>query len=139
MNKITVNLPIKPVSINSYYTKSGKYNRVITGKGLAFKEEFLVLMEPYADKIRKFFTSLDMERIELHIIYSYSNYFTKSGSINKKMIDADNPNKPVIDNLFKLVGMDDNIVGRIISENRPAQGATNICIHISKYDVLSII
>ena len=108
--RLEITLPIKPLSINSYYRNSRTGKRIKTGKGLAFDEELGMLLEVHAEALvrfgRYFDPSTNMIRMSLDV--GNPKYYLKDKSrLSMTAGDVDNYVKVLQDKMFRVMGVDD--------------------------------
>lgn len=80
-------------------------------------------MNKYDKELRAFGSKLtkDIHLVDMEIYYFKKDFYTKKNTISKTSGDVDNPNKILIDEVFKRVGWDDYILGKLACEKLPGK------------------
>ena len=134
---LTLSLDLKPLSYNSFQSNNKQGRRYINDRGRAYLEELNYQLNDFDSQLRIFGSNLivDREMVNISIFYYYENFFIKSGKkVHKTNGDVDNPNKILIDELFKRVGHDDYLLGRLTCEKIPSD-RDHVVIMITKYPI----
>tara|TARA_R110000868_G_C10972634_1_gene770655 strand:- start:33568 stop:33972 length:405 start_codon:yes stop_codon:yes gene_type:complete len=116
-------IPFKLLSYNQYYRNTKSGHRVKTGAGLAYDEELGLFLEDNADALKSYGRNLDLSKdiLEFKIQNYNADYYIKDGSrLNQKSGDIDNYVKVLQDKLFKVIGVDDFLIKRLIVEEYPS-------------------
>lgn len=124
---IKIRLDLKPKSYNALYKNSRGGRKYLPEDSKLYLQELEYIFTEQKTELRNLRDSLiqDQEMLALEIYYYYSEFYTKKKTINKRCMDVDNPTKPIIDELFKVIGIDDYILGDLHNYKRPSE---NDCV-----------
>lgn len=127
MNNIILQLPIKPLSVNSKFTQHFKTKRMIKSTSAhKFEREVNHILKEYGPDLANFSKALNRKKyaVELEVVMYVpeAEFFTKSGEISLTCIDSSNALKMLEDIIYKAMGLNDGINTKVISEKRPYPG-----------------
>lgn len=107
MEKLELNLQVKPVSTNELYASNG-YGITLSKKNREFKKEVRLKLSPHLKQIAEFTKNFDSTKNVIKANYVFyvpkEKLFTKKGTVSKKSIDVDNFVKSLTDSVFKIMG-----------------------------------
>lgn len=121
---IEINIPMKPVSVNSFYYATRK---VKTAESRQWEACFLEFLEDYrkglAEIAEDFQENGGVFRIYITCYYPHFIFYNQSKTISSKTIDVDNVLKPICDMIFREgLAINDKYIVECVSRKRP--GAT---------------
>jgi len=133
---LQMKLDLKGLSYNNYRRFNKNGSTYVTAKGKKYLEELTVELNKFDSQLRYFGSRItkDIELVDMEIYYFQKNFYTKQGTVSKTAGDVDNPNKVLIDEIFKRIGWDDYILGRLSCEKLSGQEDC-IIVRMSTYDV----
>jgi Holliday junction resolvase RusA-like endonuclease len=116
---------MRPISVNKMY-RTFRGRTIKSKEGRAFEVEFNHYLGEFAHHAVDFLSAFDQEVDALHVevvVYIRAeDYFTKSGRMSKRVLDADNALKCVLDQIFDFIKIDDGLVTRVSSTKVPSEG-----------------
>jgi hypothetical protein len=141
--EVTLMITSEPFSINKmYYNKGVKKIRTQAARNWSY-QIFEHLSRPYnQQQLNKFRDHFDRTKMGIDIFiqvrYNDKKLFRQKGGFSSAGMDCSNFEKPLIDLIFdpkyfdrdppdgcKNLNMDDVVIGRLLSEKRPAHGEDN--------------
>lgn len=131
-------LNLKAMSYNNFLSNTKTGRRYITKKGKEYLEKLNGEFNNYDKNLRMFGSMIEENKhlVDIEIFYFQKNFYTKKKTISKTVGDVDNPNKVLIDELFKRIGWDDYILGKLYCEKLPSpSGEDKVVVRLSKYVV----
>jgi Holliday junction resolvase RusA-like endonuclease len=118
--KVELVLPIKPMSVNAYTYGSKKWK---TKDARDYERTFNELLEPYAQPLARM---AEMWRecygtfkVDVTTVHPASVLYTKQGKISSYSFDVDNVLKPILDMVFRFMGVNDKHVTVLVSSKVP--------------------
>ncbi len=113
--KYTFMLPILPMSLNQCEASTRGGRRYKTKKFKAWREHVTRGLETHLRELQNLFEGFDSreEIIALELKFGTPYLRTKSETINKKSIDLDNIFKPIVDEIFSHLEVDDAFICEI--------------------------
>lgn len=108
-------IPRKPLSVNHIYGQTRYGRKYLKKYAVDFKKEVEVIM-------RGKFLDYDERKhiIEIEYYFYLKDLFTRKGTINKRLGDADNFKKLVQDSVFKCLGIDDSAICKDLTLKLPS-------------------
>jgi hypothetical protein len=93
-----------------------------------------IILNEYDSELRAFGAKItkDIHLVDMEVYYFQSNFYTKKNTISKTSGDVDNPNKILVDEIFKRIGWDDYILGKLSCEKLPSD-KDKVVIRMSTY------
>lgn len=122
MKTLIMQIPMKPLSVNSKFTVNRGY-MVKTNSVKKFEKEVFCSLLPYrkdADEFLKY--KIESLETEIVIYIPDGEFFTKKGTVSLTCLDCSNAIKIVEDQVFNFLGLNDGLNVSISSEKRPWKG-----------------
>lgn len=91
-------LPFKAYSINDYYYNNRKFGKRKEAKDWEYQVNWQLKNYDFSEFRSKF--DPKTQALKVDIIYYYDNFYNKSGTLNKKIYDLSNCEKPLLDLIF---------------------------------------
>lgn len=118
--KLELLLPIKPMSVNAYTYGSKKWK---TREARDYEIEFNQLLKAYAlplaDMAEKWRKSYGVFKVDVVTVHPTSVLYTDRGQVSSRSFDVDNVLKPILDMVFRGMGVNDKHVTMLTSSKIP--------------------
>ena len=135
-------IPFRAFSVNDYYYGNRKYGKKADAK--SWEHQVNWVLKEYTDEFAEFKKTFDDNQhgLRVTITHLYSNFFLKSGKLNKKLFDLSNTEKPLLDLILNPVNygqapykspnlqIDDCHVLSLHSFKRPGEDAVIVDIEL---------
>lgn len=133
MKEISLQIPIKPLSINQKFSLHSKRRMFIkSAKAVNYERELNTYLKPFDDLLRgiglNYIKTKHSFSFDVEIFVPQHEFFTKRGTINEKCIDVTNAFKILEDALFKRIGVDDSQITQASISKSPWPRETWSCI-----------
>jgi Holliday junction resolvase RusA-like endonuclease len=116
-------VPLRPISVNKMY-RNFRGRMIKSREGREFEVAFNHYLGEFSNHAIDFLNNFNPHEMALHvdlICYIKSEeFFTASGTINKRTLDVDNALKCVLDQVFKFIDLDDGLVTKVSSSKVPS-------------------
>lgn len=116
-------VPLKPMSINKMY-RSYQGRSIKSAEARQWEAEFNHHLAEYAHEALFFLQSFDEEEhaLDVEIIFYLleSDYITKGGRMNKRVLDVDNGIKSSLDQIFRFMNIDDGLIKSVKATKLPS-------------------
>ena len=91
-------LPFKAYSINDYYYNNRKFGKRKEAKDWEYQVNWQLKNYDFSEFRSKFDPKTQAFKVD--ITYYYDNFYNKTGTLNKKIYDLSNCEKPLLDLIF---------------------------------------
>jgi len=124
MNNLIMQIPLKPLSVNSKFTLHYKSRRIIKSNSAnRFEKEVASHLLRYSKNMAEFRDSFNPKTealtLEVVLYVPREEFFTKDNRVSSTCIDAGNALKMLEDIIYKALGINDGLNVKVSSEKRP--------------------
>jgi Holliday junction resolvase RusA-like endonuclease len=117
MSQTIIQLPLIPISLNKLY-RQFRGRTIISKEGREFKSTINAYLKDCGLIIEED-DFIKVKGLSVEINFFSNKFYTKSGEIRKRYLDADNLLKVVLDVVFKELGIDDSFISRLVVTKSP--------------------